>query len=122
MIQHLIERNLHGPDLLWPLVVCVVTGVALGMVFFGGLWWTTKQMHRFQYPALWFLSGFILRTSTVLIGMYWISDGQWQRLVACFVGFLVARVAVFRLTNKIQKNPQTAVEHKQKVKAKPHES
>lgn len=122
MIQPLNELNLHGPDLLWPLVACVVTGVALGIMFFGSLWWTTKQMHRFQYPALWFMTGFILRISTVLVGMYWTSDGQWQRLVACFVGFLVARVAVFRLTNKIQNNPQTAEENQQEVKGKPHGS
>lgn len=120
MIQQLNELNFQGLDLFWLLVVCLVTGVALGILFFGSLWWTTKQMHRFQYPALWFITGFILRTSTVLIGIYWISDGRWQGLIACCVGFLVARVAVLSFTDRGQLSPQRGAKNKQELKAKPH--
>ncbi|RVT44897.1 ATP synthase subunit I [Rheinheimera sediminis] len=120
MIQQLNDHNLHGLDLFWLLVVCLMTGVALGILFFGSLWWTTKQMHRFQYPALWFITGFILRTSTVLISINWISDGRWQGLIACCVGFLVARVAVLSFTDRGQLSPQRGAKNKQELKAKPH--
>ena len=39
------------------------TGVVLGAVFFGGLWWTVRQGAACQRPALLFLSSFLLRTS-----------------------------------------------------------
>ena len=100
MLANLNELMPQGPMLLWPLGA----GVLLGLIFFGGLWWTVQKIQTVQQPALWFVSGFVVRISTVLVGIYWVSADQWQRLLACVVGLLLARFAVLRFTAP---DPQT---------------
>jgi F1F0 ATPase subunit 2 len=35
--------------------------------------------------------------AAVLTGLYLLSHGDWRKLVACLVGFILARIAVTRL-------------------------
>ena len=72
-------------------------GVLLGLLFFGGLWWTVQRGLASGRPALWFVGSFLLRTGVVLAGMYVVSGGRWEALLACLAGFVVARVIVTRL-------------------------
>jgi len=82
-----------------PLILglAVVAGVALGAIFFGGLWWTIRRGALSSRPALWFLGSALLRMSMALAGFYFVGGGEWPRLVACLAGFLVARLLVTRL-------------------------
>ena len=73
-------------------------GLGLGMVFFGGLWLTVQKGLRSQRPALWFCTSFLLRTSITLIGIYVLAGDNWQRLLVCLLGCLVARLVVTRLS------------------------
>jgi len=76
------------------LILAAAGGGALGMIFFGGLYWTIRRGIESKTPALWFSGSLLLRTAVVLIGFYAISGGDWRRLVACLPGFLLARVVV----------------------------
>ncbi len=40
----------------------------------------------------------LLRMSIVLAGFYFVGRGHWERLVACLLGFIIARFIVMRLT------------------------
>ena len=75
-----------------------VAGLIMGAIFFGGLWWTVRKGVSSKRPALWFLGSFLLRTGVVVAGFYVVSDGDWQRLLACLFGFAVARFIVTWLT------------------------
>jgi F1F0 ATPase subunit 2 len=79
------------------LVPALAAGVLLGAVFFGGLWWTVRKSVSHERPALWFLGSLLLRTSILLAGFYFVSGGHWERLLACLLGFVVARFIVTRL-------------------------
>jgi F1F0 ATPase subunit 2 len=79
------------------LVLAGGAGVLLGAVFFGGLWWTVRRGLSSKHPALWFLGSLVLRTGISLAGFYLVSGGQWDRLLACLLGFVVARFIVTRL-------------------------
>ena len=81
-----------------PLALAWLAGGALGAIFFGGLWWTVRKGVSSSRPALWFLGSGLLRMSIVLAGFYFVSGGQWKRLLACLVGFFIARVVVTWLT------------------------
>jgi F1F0 ATPase subunit 2 len=70
----------------------------LGALFFGGLWWTVLKGLTSPRPALWFLGSMLLRTGITLSGFYLVSGGDWQRLLACLAGFVIARLVVTRLT------------------------
>ena len=86
------------------LVVALAAGLLLGAVFFGGLWWTVRKGVSSKRPAHWFLWSFLLRMSLVLAGLYFVGRGDWRRLMACLLGFIIARFCVMRLT-------RTTVEH-----------
>ena len=91
-----------------------LAGGLLGAIFFGGLWWTVRQGVSSSRPALWFLGSGLLRTSIVLAGFYFVSGSQWKRLVACLVGFIIARVVVTWLTRssgETQTRPVQEVSH-----------
>ena len=86
------------------LAVALAAGLLLGAFFFGGLWWTVRKGVSSKRPAHWFLGSLLLRMSLVLVGFYFAGRGDWQRLVACLLGFIIARFCVMRLT-------RTPVEH-----------
>ncbi|MGK2860363.1 MAG: N-ATPase subunit AtpR [Chitinophagaceae bacterium] len=79
-------------------VLVFITGLVLGILFFGGLWFTVKKSVTARMPALWIFSSFFLRIGITLIGFYFIAAGSWQRLLICLVGFIAARFIVIRFT------------------------
>ncbi len=85
------------------LVLALVTGLLLGAIFFGGLWWTVRKGFASKQPALWFVSSLLLRTSIALAGFYFISRGHWESLLVCLLAFVLARVIVTRLTRVAEK-------------------
>jgi F1F0 ATPase subunit 2 len=80
------------------LVLPLAAGGLLGAVFFGGLWWTVSKGSACRRPAFWFMGSYLLRTSIALAGFYLVSSGYWDRLLACLLGFVIARFVVTRLT------------------------
>lgn len=80
------------------LALALVAGLVLGAIFFGGLWWTVRKGVLSKHPALWFLGSMLLRMSSVLVGFYFVGRGDWERLVVCLLGFIIARFIVMRLT------------------------
>lgn len=90
------------------LVLTGAVGVALGAIFFGGLWWTVHRGVSSPRPAFWFLGSTLLRTSIVLFGFYFAGRGDWRRWVACLLGFLISRFTVLRLTRAPIERPHSA--------------
>ena len=80
------------------LVLPCVFGVFLGATFVGGLWWTVRRGLSSKQPALWFVGSLLLRTSVTLAGFYLVSQGGWQSVLACLLGFVIAGLLVTRVT------------------------
>lgn len=76
----------------------VLAGMALGTIFYAGLWWTVRKGVASLRPALWFSVSLLLRMSIALAGIYFVSAGNWRKLAACLAGFVLARLAVMWLT------------------------
>ncbi|MGA8089256.1 MAG: ATP synthase subunit I, partial [Terracidiphilus sp.] len=76
------------------LILAWAVGVWLGAIFFGGLWWTVRKGVSSKNPALWFFGSLLLRMSIALAGFYFFSGGDWERLLLCLLGFVVARLVV----------------------------
>jgi F1F0 ATPase subunit 2 len=93
------------------LALALIAGLLLGAIFFGGLWWTVRKGVSAKQPALWFLGSMLTRMGIVLVGFYFAGRGDWRRLVACLLGFIIARFIVMRLTRPpIQFNNSEAKE------------
>src|SRR5271157_6160866 len=107
-------RRIWMSDLL-ALALALFAGAMLGTFFFGGLWWTVQKGVVSERPALWFLGSLLLRTSLILAGFYFVSQGRWSDLVACLVGFLVARVIVVRRLTHAPAEEQTPLEEETSI-------
>jgi F1F0 ATPase subunit 2 len=77
-----------------PLVLAGMTGLLLGAIFFGGLWWTVRKGVTSTCPAFWFMGSLLLRTAIILAGFYFLSGSHWERFVVCLLGLFVARCVV----------------------------
>lgn len=84
----------------WALVwaVSLLAGGTLGVIFFGGLWWTVRRGASSPTPARWFFASLILRTAIVVFGFYVVGAGHPVRLGLCMLGLLLARAIVMRAT------------------------
>ena len=80
------------------LTLAWTAGILLGAIFFGGLWWTVRKGVSSKQPALWFLGSMLLRMGIALAGFYFVSGRDWERLLMCLLGFLMARMLVTWLT------------------------
>jgi F1F0 ATPase subunit 2 len=81
-----------------PLIFAGITGLLIGAIFFGGLWWTVRKGLFSKQPALWFVGSMLLRTGIALAGFYFVGRGDWERLLTCLLGFVIARFVVTWLT------------------------
>jgi F1F0 ATPase subunit 2 len=57
------------------MIVALITGGVLGMLFFGGLWFTVRKAMTSKTPALLFLGSFMLRVGIVLAVFIWLYKG-----------------------------------------------
>jgi F1F0 ATPase subunit 2 len=96
-----------------PLMLAGAAGLLLGAIFFGGLWWTVRRGISSPRPAPWFLGSLLVRTGVALAGFYYIADGDWRSLLACLLGFALARPVVTWLTRPPEKsrNPLPEASH-----------
>lgn len=93
------------------LILTCTFGGLIGLIFFGGLWWTVRKSLTSRYAALLFMASLMLRMSVALTGFYFIGRDHWQRLLACLLGFVVARVVVMRLTgSRLQHHTSSSAE------------
>ncbi|OKH40047.1 hypothetical protein NIES2119_03610 [[Phormidium ambiguum] IAM M-71] len=71
-------------------LLALATGIGLGLLYFGGLWLTVRQLPKTPYPLLLTISSFVGRISISLLGFYFIltskhSDWVILHLLACLL-------------------------------------
>ena len=77
------------------MALALVAGLALGTLFFYGLWLTVRLSLASRAPALWVLGSFWLRAGSAVAGFYFVGrGGDWRALLACLLGFVAARYLV----------------------------
>jgi F1F0 ATPase subunit 2 len=79
-------------------LLAALAGVGLGVLFFGGLWWTVRKGVASRQPALWFLGSLLLRMGVVVAGFLRVGADDWRRVLLCLLGFVLARLAITWLT------------------------
>ncbi|SDW03896.1 F1/F0 ATPase, subunit 2 [Aequorivita viscosa] len=88
------------------LLPAVFAGIVLGVLFFGGLWLTVRKGLDSKNATLIFMGSLIIRMAIVLLGFYYVGADNWQKMMACLGGFLIARIVITRITKKeIQTKP-----------------
>lgn len=78
------------------LATAFVGGLLLGAAYFLALWATVRRLSGARHPALLLLVTATLRIAALAAGLIFVSDGQWERLLAAVGGFLIVRYAAVR--------------------------
>ena len=96
------------------LLLAFAAGLGLGLFYFGGLWWTVNRVATAGQPGLLMLGSMLLRSAVVLAGFWLVMDGQFDRLIACVVGFFVMRMVLVRRlrpqsAERLRKSPPVRV-------------
>ncbi len=78
------------------LSMAFLVGMGTGIVYFGGLWWTVRQLPFARQPALLTLGSFLVRTGIGLTAFYLASGGRWERILISLVGFMIMRGLLVR--------------------------
>ncbi|HSM25600.1 MAG TPA: ATP synthase subunit I [Anaerolineaceae bacterium] len=73
-------------------------GFLVGFVYFWSLRFTIAHMVTTKHPALVMIGSYFLRTVFMLLAFYLIMDGELMRLIACLVGFILARIVLVKRT------------------------
>ena len=85
------------------MMLSLLAGLALGMLFFGGLWFTVKKAITARTPGVWIVGSFIFRMGITLTGFYYISAGNWKRLLVCVAAFILSRFLVIHFTKGVER-------------------
>lgn len=78
------------------LFLAIPVGFLAGGVFFGGLWYTVSHLSLVSRPKLFFLQSYLLRTSLVLVLLYFSTEFDFLRMVGYSAGFLIMRIILVR--------------------------
>lgn len=75
-------------------MLSVLAGVALGSVFYGGLWFTVRRLSSSLHPGLLALASFWIRSFLVVAGFVLLMKQRWQYGLIALVGFTLVRQAI----------------------------
>ncbi len=71
----------------------VASGLVLGLLFFGALWWTVRGLPRSGRPAFRMGMSFLLRIALLGLGLFLVARLGRVELISAVPGLLAARVA-----------------------------
>ena len=82
----------------------LLIGLGLGLLYFGGLWLTIKNMNQVRSPIVLTLGSFILRTAAVFLVLIYVArQGDWFNIFILLVGFIIGRIFLSRRIGKQKK-------------------
>jgi F1F0 ATPase subunit 2 len=82
------------------ILISAIAGIAMGVFFYGGLWFTVRHLVTTRHPVLLTLASFWGRTLVTLAAFLLVVDGRWENALAALAGFGLGRVLVSPLSRK----------------------
>ena len=75
-------------------ILSVLIGAGLGLVFYGGLWYTVLRLATTEHPVLLTLGSFWIRLAVVLSAFVVLTREGVEYAVMAMAGFILGRLAV----------------------------
>jgi F1F0 ATPase subunit 2 len=83
------------------MVVGFIGGILLGIIFFGGLYWSVNQLSKVRYPAVLMIVSILVRMGILLLGVYLLADNSIKNVLAVVVGIILVKVImIFKVQKK----------------------
>lgn len=97
---------MHAP--LWQLALALVAGLALGFVYFGGLWLTVRRVPRSRNPQLLVFGSFVLRLGVTVAALVLLARVHWQLALAAMAALVATRIVLVR---RLRPGPRAPTEN-----------
>ncbi|MDO9555537.1 MAG: ATP synthase subunit I [Atribacterota bacterium] len=82
----------------------LLIGLGLGLLYFGGLWLTIKNMNNVRSPIVLTLGSYILRIAAVFLVLIYVArQGEWGNILILLAGFIIGRIFLSRMIGKQKK-------------------
>ena len=93
---------------IFALTLPFIVGMAVGAVYFAALWLTVSRVTAGSLAPAWLLVSAVFRLALLIGVLFWIMDGQLNRLLAALVGFLLVRfAAIWQARMRKRENQRT---------------
>ncbi len=80
-----------------------VSGLVLGTVFFGGLFFSVRWLPKATYPGVMMLITILIRMAVLLLGLYALSAWGLWAMVSALVGILLVRMIMVKGQKRLVK-------------------
>jgi F1F0 ATPase subunit 2 len=81
-------------------LIVFLAAMVAGVMYFGGLWYTTSRLVTAKYAAVGVLSSFLIRSALLVMIFYALSGSDVRRWLICAAGMLAARLIAVRWVKK----------------------
>lgn len=82
---------------LLEIFVCILIGVVLGFIYFGGLWLTVRKLLFYRKSAVLVLLSFLIRNGFLIFALFLIGrKGEWVNLIFVLIGIIGTRWMFFK--------------------------
>lgn len=78
------------------LATAFMAGLFIGAIYFGSLWWTVQRLSEARQPSFLALGSLTVRLALMLLGLYFVTGGQWTRVGVYLLGFFIMRTVLVR--------------------------
>ncbi|MFO8068586.1 MAG: ATP synthase subunit I [Alkalibacterium sp.] len=79
-------------------------GVILGIIFFGGLYWTIQKLTEVKQPGLLMIGSLIVRMAVLLSVLFYVSKSGYKGILYAMLGmFLVRVIMIFKIEKTTEK-------------------
>lgn len=103
----MIPSNL--PLTLPVIALCAGVGLLVGIVYFGGLWLTVRNLKDSENPTKTLLTSWFLRNGVFVASFWAVMQGDWRRVLIAFGAFLSVRAVSTKAVRRSLKKEGKAI-------------
>ena len=82
------------------MIVRFIGGILLGIIFFGGLYWSIKQLSKAKYPAILMSISALVRMGVLIVGIYLLSDNNIKNILSILLGVILVKIVMIFTVQK----------------------
>lgn len=87
------------------MIVSFLIGLLMGILYFGGLYFSTQKFNSAKSPALFMILSFVLRMGILIVGFYYLSKSGYKNILIGLLGVMLVRfIMVFNIKNRPSKS------------------